>query len=180
MRRSFVLLGLLAVLAIPATALAVDLQSSHVGTTCEHGGTFHFVANGVDGGVGRLPRVLGWRVGRRPGAGYTNQGTNHWTIDAIGTLQSASATVGKKLVLSDSMRRRRVTTRSSRQPRLSSLDREGPSGPSRVVHDLDGQIAERLEHDVREHEHVLGGRVVPVGIGDDAHACRVCRPDPAR
>ena len=33
MRRSFVLLGLLAVLAIPATALAVDLQSSHVGTT---------------------------------------------------------------------------------------------------------------------------------------------------
>jgi hypothetical protein len=33
---------------------------------------------------------------------HTNQGTNHWTIDAIGTLQSASDTVGKKLVLSDS------------------------------------------------------------------------------
>jgi hypothetical protein len=103
MRRSFVLLGLLAVLAIPATALAVDLQSSHVGTTCEHGGTFHFVANGVDGGVGTLTATFsggGSVVGLAPD--HTNQGTNHWTIDAIGTLQSASATVGKKLVLSDS------------------------------------------------------------------------------
>jgi hypothetical protein len=104
MRRLFVLLGLLAVLAIPATALAVvELQSSHVGTTCEHGGTFHFVANGVDGGVGTLTATFsggGSVVNLAPD--HKNQGTNHWTIDAIGTLQSASATVGKKLVLSDS------------------------------------------------------------------------------
>ena len=30
-----------------------------------------------------------------------NKGTNHWTIDGVGTLTGAWATVGAKLVLSD-------------------------------------------------------------------------------
>ena len=103
MRKVFVLLALLAALAIPATALAVvSLHDPHVGTTCAAGGTFHFVANGVDGGVGTLTATFsggGSVVNLAPD--HVTQGTNHWTIDAIGTLSSASATVGKKLVLSD-------------------------------------------------------------------------------
>ena len=102
MRKTFALLVLLAALAIPATALAVSLHTPHVGTTCEGGGTFHFVANGVAGGVGTLTATFsggGSVIGLAPDK--TNQGTNHWTIDGIGTLTGASATVGDKLVLSD-------------------------------------------------------------------------------
>ncbi len=102
MRRYIVLVGLLAALAIPATALAVTLHTPHVGTTCADGGSFHFVANGVDGQVGTLTATFsgGGSVVNLP-AQKSNQGTNHWTIDGIGTLTGASATVGTKLVLSD-------------------------------------------------------------------------------
>ena len=102
MRKYIVLIGLLAALAIPATALAVSLHQPHVGSSCPDGGTFHFVANGVDGGIGTLTANFsggGSVSGLAPD--HTNQGTNHWTIDGIGTLTGASATVGAKLVLSD-------------------------------------------------------------------------------
>ena len=101
MRKVFALVAVLA-LAVPATAFAVDLQQAHVGTTCADGGVFHFVANGVDGKVGTLTATFsgGGSVVDLP-AQKSNQGTNHWTIEAIGTLESASATVGAKLVLSD-------------------------------------------------------------------------------
>ena len=102
MRRAFVLAGLLAALAIPATALAVDLHGPHLGAGCTTGGEFHFVANKVNGQVGALT-VNFTGPGDVSGLVSTkfNQGTNHWTIDASGTIISASATVGEKLVLSD-------------------------------------------------------------------------------
>jgi hypothetical protein len=108
MRRVAIVLGLLA-LAIPASAMAVDLQSSHVGTTCPAGGSFHFVANGVDGAVGSLTVEFNGDGVQNGGAGESvigvstkyNKGTNHWTIDGVGTLTGAWATVGDKLVLSD-------------------------------------------------------------------------------
>ena len=101
MRKVFALFAILA-LAVPTTALAVDLHQPHVGTTCADGGVFHFVANGVDGKVGTLTATFsdGGSVTDLP-AQKSNKGTNHWTIEAIGTLQSASATEGAKLVLSD-------------------------------------------------------------------------------
>lgn len=102
MRKAFLLLGLLALLAFPAAAVAVDLHPDHVGTTCADGGTFHFVANQTGGGSGTLTATFsgGGSVVNLP-AQKVNGGTNHWTIDGIGTLISASATVGGKLVLSD-------------------------------------------------------------------------------
>jgi hypothetical protein len=103
MRKFLVVVGLLAALAIPATAIGVvDLNPSQVGTTCEAGGTFHFVANGVAGEVGALTATFsggGTVTGIAPDK--TNKGTNHWTIEASGTLVSASATKGDKLVLSN-------------------------------------------------------------------------------
>lgn len=103
MRKFLVLAGMLAALAIPASALAlVNLHEPHVGLGCSDGGTFHFVANKVDGQVGALtvnfsgPTDVNGLVSTK-----FNQGTNHWTIDASGTIISAFATVGEKLVLSD-------------------------------------------------------------------------------
>jgi len=103
MRRYFLLGAAVVALAIPAVALAaVNLQTAHVGTTCEHGGVFHFVANGVDGGKGALTANFsdGGSVAGLATVKF-NQGTNHWTIEGFGTLTDASATVGTKLVLSD-------------------------------------------------------------------------------
>jgi hypothetical protein len=102
MRKLFVLVGLVAAFAIPATALAVDLNPSHVGTTCADGGEFHFVANQTGGGSGTLS-------GEFSGSGTfgpltpdkVNGGTNHWFVDGTGELLSATATVGGGLVLSD-------------------------------------------------------------------------------
>ena len=110
MRKTFVLLGLLAALAIPATAFAVvSLHSDHVGTTCADGGSFHFVANGVDGAVGSLTvEFNGDGIPNGDAAESVigvstkfNKGTNHWDVDGIGTLTGAWATEGAKLVLSD-------------------------------------------------------------------------------
>lgn len=102
MRKLFVVFGLFGVLAIPATAIAVDLHGSHVGLGCPAGGTFHFVANQTGGAVGTIT------VDFSSGGDVTNlaptswnKGTNHWWIDGVGTINGASATVGQKLVLSD-------------------------------------------------------------------------------
>lgn len=102
MRKVLVLGGLIAALAIPAAAIAVELHRPHVGLGCPEGGTFHFVANQTDGLRGTLTvdfTGLGDVVEKAPD--HVNGGTNHWWIDASGTIVSASATVGKMLVLSD-------------------------------------------------------------------------------
>lgn len=106
MRKIILVLAAVAALAIPTVAVAVDLHEPHIGTACEFGGTFHFVANGVNGATGSLTAT--WDQGGGSLASYVsgtahkvNKGTNHWWVDAYGTLVSASATVGDKLVLSD-------------------------------------------------------------------------------
>lgn len=103
MRKLLMIVGAVAALAIPATAIGVvNLHAPHVGAGCSEGGTFHFVANKVDGKVGALTVDFSG-TGDVTGLVSTkyNQGTNHWTIDASGTIVSASATEGTKLVLSD-------------------------------------------------------------------------------
>ena len=102
MRKYLLVAAAVVALAIPAVALAVDLHPAHVGTTCAHGGVFHFVANGVNGGKGTLTANFSGG-GSVDGLATTkfNQGTNHWTIEGFGTLTGASASVGAKLVLSD-------------------------------------------------------------------------------
>ena len=101
MRKVLLLVGVVAALAIPATAIGVDLHGPHVGLGCSEGGTFHFVAPG-GGASSRLT------VNFSGGGDVTNlaptkfnNGTAHWTIDASGTIISASATNADKLVLSD-------------------------------------------------------------------------------
>jgi hypothetical protein len=101
MRKVLMLVGVVAALAIPATAIGVDLHEPHVGLGCSDGGTFHFVAPGgsassrltVDfSGGGDVVALAPTKV---------TPGTAHWTIDASGTIVSASATNADKLVLSD-------------------------------------------------------------------------------
>lgn len=101
MRKYVVIVASIAALAIPAAALSVSLHNGQ-GTTCPYGGDFHFVANGVKGEVGALTATFsgGGSVSGLVSTKY-NQGTNHWWITGTGTLESASATKGKMLVLSD-------------------------------------------------------------------------------
>lgn len=102
MRKTLTVLGVLAALAIPATAIAVDLHKPHVGLGCSEGGTFHFVANQTGGAVGTLDvDFSGGGDVDDMAPSHRNRGTNHWWIDASGTIVSASATVGRMLVLSD-------------------------------------------------------------------------------
>jgi hypothetical protein len=102
MRKVLALSGALAALAIPTAAIAVNLHEPHVGLGCPYGGTFHFVANQTGGKVGTLTVEFssGVRVIGLPPTSW-NRGTNHWWVDASGTIVSASATEGKMLVLSD-------------------------------------------------------------------------------
>jgi hypothetical protein len=101
MRKVLMLVGVVAALAIPATAIGVDLHEPHVGLGCSEGGTFHFVAPGgtaasrltVDfSGGGDVTAIAPTKV---------TGGNAHWTIDASGTIVTASATGVDKLVLSD-------------------------------------------------------------------------------
>lgn len=101
MRKVLMLVGVVAALAIPATAIGVDLHGPHVGLGCSEGGTFHFVAPGGDAtsrltvdfsGGGDVVDLAPTKV---------TGGNVHWTIDASGTIVTASATNADKLVLSD-------------------------------------------------------------------------------
>jgi hypothetical protein len=101
MRKILMLVGVVAALAIPATAIGVDLHEPHVGLGCSDGGTFHFVGPG--GGASSTLTVDFSGGGDVVALAPTkfNNGTAHWTIDASGTIVSASATNVDKLVLSD-------------------------------------------------------------------------------
>ena len=106
MRKFIALAGLVAALAVPATAIAATLHEPHQNAvTCSAGGSYHFVQNQTEksqvnntltatftGGV-----VVALQDKVTPG------GTYHWTIDGpAGTLVTATTTVAAgKLVLSD-------------------------------------------------------------------------------
>ena len=105
MRKVLILVGLVAALAIPAAATAVDLHEPHLGTGCPSGfvGTFHFVNNQTGGETdeGTLTAVIG-------GTQYVveaykvNQNVQHFLIeDAEGSIESASTNLQGRLVLSD-------------------------------------------------------------------------------
>jgi hypothetical protein len=101
MKKLLFVVGVVIAFAIPATALAVNINSGQLGTGCPGDGTYHFVAPGgsasslltVDfSGSGDVTAIAPTKV---------NNGTAHWTIDASGTIVSASATNADRLVLSD-------------------------------------------------------------------------------
>jgi len=101
MKKVFLVMGIVLALAIPATALAVSLNPSQVGTSCPGSGTWHFVSPGGDAGSRLTAVFTGGTYGPAAPTKYNN-GTAHWTFTASGTLQSASTTgAGNRLVLSD-------------------------------------------------------------------------------
>jgi|SRR5215211_4822253 len=101
MRRILAMVGLVAALAIPAAAFGVSLHAPHVGQGCVAGGTFHFVAlDATNATVLTVDFSGGGDFSGTPDK-VTPGGTAHWTIDGIGTVNSATAVVASKLVLSD-------------------------------------------------------------------------------
>ena len=101
MRKILMLVGVVAALAIPATAIGVDLHEPHVGVGCSDGGTFHFVAPGGSAASRLTVDFSGGGDVMDLAPTKFNNGTAHWTIDASGTIVTASATLADKLVLSD-------------------------------------------------------------------------------
>jgi hypothetical protein len=107
MRRRLVTLATAALvafaLAVPAGA--TDLHFDHVGTSCEHGGTFHFVENGTGGATSNLTVVFSNGDVYGPQApDKTNNGTNHWNVSSgAGATVVSASTDGdaNKLVISD-------------------------------------------------------------------------------
>jgi len=101
MKKLLIIVGVIVAFAIPATALAVNINPGQLNTGCSGDGTYHFVAPGGSAssrltvnfsGDGDVTAIAPTKV--------TN-GTAHWTIDASGTIVSASATNANRLVLSD-------------------------------------------------------------------------------
>lgn len=105
MRRRLVTLATAAMvaLAIAVPAGATDLHSAHVGTSCEHGGVFHFVENGTGGQTSTLTVVFSNGDATIVDS-KSNNGTNHWWVEsgAGATVVSASTNIdANKLVISD-------------------------------------------------------------------------------
>jgi hypothetical protein len=102
MRRSFVLLGLLAVLAIPAAALAdASLNPGNIGEGCEGDGTYHFVARGGSWTDVLTVNFSGGDLGPES-PDKVNNGVAHFWVDGSGTVNGASVDgTADKLVLSE-------------------------------------------------------------------------------
>ena len=106
MRKIFVLVGLVAALAIPAAAVSATLHGPHQGVyTCSAGGTWHFVQNQTGGSQVDNTLTAEFSITGNVVAvqdKVTPGGTYHWTISGAGTLVTATTTVAAgKLVLSD-------------------------------------------------------------------------------
>ena len=90
------------VMVIPAAG-AADLHFDHVGSSCgDAQGTWHFVNNqtATDAPAGTLTATFSSGVVVAV-ADKVNKHTQHWTIQAAGTLLGASTDLDGKLVLSD-------------------------------------------------------------------------------
>jgi hypothetical protein len=105
MRKLMILAGLVAALAIPATAAAAILHEPHQNVfTCSAGGTWHFVQNQTGGSQVNNTLTAQFSGGNVVALQdkVTPGGTYHWTISGTGTLITASTTVAAgNLVLSD-------------------------------------------------------------------------------
>src|SRR5436190_14380731 len=101
MRKVLWIFAIVAALAVPTTALAVELNPSQVGSSCPGSGTWHFVSPGGNSGS-RLTAVFSGGTYGPAAPTKVNKGTAHWTFTASGTLGSASSTgAGDRLVLPD-------------------------------------------------------------------------------
>lgn len=106
MRRRLVTLATAAMVAfaIAVPAGATDLHFDHVGTSCEHGGTFHFVENGTEGVESTLTVVFSNGDVYTDTPDKSNNGTNHWFVSSgAGATVVSASTDGdaNKLVISD-------------------------------------------------------------------------------
>ena len=101
MRKFLVALAVFAAFAIPATAFGVDINPDHVGAGCPGDGTYHFVAPGGSASSRLTVDFSGSGDVTNLAPDKVNNGTAQWTIDASGTINSASATNARKLNLSD-------------------------------------------------------------------------------
>ena len=100
MRKALVLFGIVAALVIPTVAIAVDINPSHIGSSCSDGGTYHFVANRLTGASLLTVTFTGGVSLTDEAPDKTTRGTSHWYVDSFGSLASASATNAGGLVLS--------------------------------------------------------------------------------
>lgn len=105
MRKYFAGAVLVAALAIPTVAIAANLHTPHIGTSCPAGfvGTYHFVNNQTDGAqnAGTLNAVIGG-VNYSVLAYKVNQNVQHFLIEgAAGAVTSASTNLPGRLVISD-------------------------------------------------------------------------------
>jgi hypothetical protein len=101
MKKLLFVVGVVVAFAIPTTALAVSINPGQLGTGCSGDGTYHFVAPGGSASSALTVDFSGGGDVTGISPTKVNNGTAHWTIDASGTIVTASATNADRLVLSD-------------------------------------------------------------------------------
>ena len=100
MRKVFALVVLVAAMAIPVTAYAVDIHNG-IGESCSGTGSWHFVLNKAEGtAASQTLTVNGVNYGT-PDVVVAGGKVGHWTIEFSGTLNSASTSGVGQLQLSD-------------------------------------------------------------------------------
>ena len=101
MRKFFVLAGLIAALAIPVVASAAVLSNGS-GQTCGGAlGTWHFVNNQTGGAAAGILTATFSSGIVVTGPSQVNANTQHFIVEATGTLITASTNLPGRLVLSD-------------------------------------------------------------------------------
>ena len=100
MRKVFALVALLAAVAIPVTAHAVDIHNG-IGSSCAVTSSWHFVLNKAEGTAGSQTLTVNGIPYGTPDMVVANGKVGHWTIEFSGTLDSASTSGVGQLQLSD-------------------------------------------------------------------------------
>jgi hypothetical protein len=100
MRKVFALAVLVAAVAIPVTAQAVDIHNG-IGSSCEVTGTWHFVLNKAEGTAGSQTLTVNGADYGTPDVTVANGKVGHWTIEFSGELTSAKTSGVGQLQLSD-------------------------------------------------------------------------------
>lgn len=99
-KRSWVLTGLMVLALSGAVAVAAELSNGS-GQSCDGAGVWHFVNNQTGGAApGTLTATIGG-VAYVVGPSAVNQNTQHFIVNASGTLEGASTNLPGRLVLSD-------------------------------------------------------------------------------
>jgi hypothetical protein len=106
MRKAIAVVALVASFAVVgvSVALAANLQSSFVGTSCPGGGTgaWHFVNTQTGGGSSSLTTT--WSTSLSPvvtAPSVVNRNVTQYNVTHDGTLLSATTSLGGKIVVSD-------------------------------------------------------------------------------